>query len=233
MHSITNVINGDCLEGLTLMEDEIADLALIDAPYFDYKSNHRKDKSDVLSKGIIQQPQEEQIRTILECIRILKTNSAFFLFTNWENIYWMQQPLRTHLRNMIIWDKGNWTAGDLNGSFGNRYEIIFLGVKGKDWKYRGGRDNDIWRQDEKYMLNRPSGKARIHPTEKPVDLYRKCIEVACDEGALIIDPYGGSGSSAEAAVLTNRNIIVYEKDVVYYNKIMERLRNCRERLAQT
>jgi site-specific DNA-methyltransferase (adenine-specific) len=216
--SIATVFNKDCLEELFLMDDCCFDLALIDPPYFDYKTGHRKDKSDKLSQSIIQQSRTDQIAVVQECIRVLKPNSAFFLFTNWENIYWMQEPLQSFFRNMIVWDKGNWSAGDLKGSFGNRYEIAFLGVKGKDWTYRGGRDNDIW------SIAR-MGSVRIHSTEKPVELYKKCINVACDSGSLILDPYGGSGSSAEAALEMDCNIVVYEKDAEYCKRIENRLDN--------
>jgi len=130
------VLNEDCLEALTRMDNDIFDLALIDPPYFDYKTGHRKDKGGKLSQSLVQQSQEDQLRTIQECIRTLKQDRAFFLFTNWEQSWWMMQRFHTHLRNMIIWDKGNWSAGDLKGSFGNKYEVILLGVKGK-WEYKG------------------------------------------------------------------------------------------------
>jgi site-specific DNA-methyltransferase (adenine-specific) len=198
------------------MESEIFDLALIDPPYTDYHSNHRQDKSSKLSKGIIQQTKEEQVAVIRESIRCLKNDCAFFVFTNWENIHWIQKPFQSFFRNMIIWDKGNWTAGDLNGSFGNKYEVVFLGVKGKDWSYRGGRDNDIW------SIARP-GTNRVHPTEKSVELYTKCIQIATDPGAYILDPYCGSGASAVAAVQLGCNFFGYELDKYYWTKIQERL----------
>ncbi len=211
------IINGDCLAGLHSLDSDIFDLALIDPPYTDYHSNHRQDKKSKLSQGIIQQTREEQVEVVRESIRCLKNDCAFFLFTNWENIHWLQRPFASFFRNMIIWDKGNWTAGDLGGSFGNKYEVVFLGVKGKGWTYRGGRDNDIW------SIPRP-GTNRIHPTEKPVELYLKCIKVATDPGAYILDPYCGSFSSAVAAYNLKCNFFGYELDKDFYSKGMERLK---------
>ena len=141
--SIAQVFNTDCLEALTQMDDEIFDLVLQDPPYMEYATHHRKDKEGKLSQGILYQDRDDQIRVVQESIRVLKPNGAFFFFTNWENIWWIQKPLEGILRNMIVWDKGNWSAGDLKGSFGNQYEIIFLGTKGK-WKYKGKRESDIW-----------------------------------------------------------------------------------------
>lgn len=215
--SVATVLNADCLSSLQNMNDEeIFDLCLIDAPYFDYKTGHRKNKTGKLSQSLIQQPKDEQIQVVWECIKRLKQGHAFYYFTNWQEAWWFQESFHSFLRNEIIWDKGNWAAGDLFGSFGNRYEVAFLGTKGDGWKYRGGRDNDIWQIPR-------VGANRIHATEKPVDLYHKCIEVATDEEDFILDPYLGSGASAIAALETNRNILGYELDTEYYKGIMKRL----------
>ncbi len=214
--SYARVENKDCLEAIKQMDSGIFDLVLSDPPYMEYKTSHRKDKESKLSQPIIYQDQRDQVETIKECIRVLKMDRAFFLFTNWQNIWWMQQPNQSFLRNMIIWDKGNWSAGDLKGSFGNQYEVILLGCKGK-WEYRGRRESDIW------TIPR-MGTNRIHPTEKPVELYKKIIENSTDEGDLILDPYGGSGSSAIAALELNRNILVYELDTAFKEGIDRRIK---------
>ena len=211
------VYNQDCLEALVWMDSEIYDLALIDAPYFDYKTGRRKDKESKLSQSLVQQSQEDQLRIIQECIRTLKQDRAFYIFTNWEQSWWVMQRFHTHLRNMIIWDKGNWSAGDLKGSFGNQYEVILLGVKGK-WEYKGRREPDIWRIPR-------MGTDRIHSTEKPVALYRKIIENSTNEGDFILDPYGGSGASAITALELNRNILVYEIDPEYFTGILKRIKD--------
>ena len=129
------VIQGDCLEALKGMDDEVFDLVLLDAPYFNYKTGHRQDKDSKLSQSLVQQDRKDQLEVVTECIRTLKSSHAFFYFTNWQEAWWFQQRFHTFLRNKIIWDKGNWSAGHLEGSFGNRYEVIFLGAKGSGWKY--------------------------------------------------------------------------------------------------
>ncbi len=214
------VILGDCLEGLLAMDTGIADLVLIDAPYFDYKTSHRKDKEDKLSQSLVQQTKEDQLRVVQESIRVLKDGKSFWYFTNWQEAWWFQQRFHTFLRNEIIWDKGNWTAGDLKGSFGNKYEVIFLGTKGRGWNYKGGRIHDIW--GEGNSLPRV-GTNRIHATEKPIELYKKIMELTTNEGDFIIDPYSGSGASVIAALELNRSILAYEIDPEYYNRINRRI----------
>jgi len=199
--SLIQVNHGDSLEALLAMPEGIADLALIDPPYFDYKTGHRKDKEGKLIQSLVRQDRDSQLRTVQECIRVLKDNRAFFFFTNWQEAWWFQQRFQPVglLRNEIIWDKGNWTAGDLEGSLGNKYEVIFLGAKGR-WKVKDKRLHDIWEIPR-------VGTDRLHPTEKPVDLYVKIIELATEPGELVLDPYLGSGASMEAAIKTGRNFI--------------------------
>lgn len=210
------IINGDCLEGISQMDSNTFDLALIDPPYFDYKTGHRKEgKAHKFGQSMEQQSREDQLLVIQKCVNVLKPDSAFFVFTNWENIWWMQRPFEGIFRNMIVWDKGNWSAGDLKGSFGNQYEIIFLGSKGK-WEFKEKREADIW------LLPRVGGN-RIHATEKPIDLYRKIILNSTEPGAWILDPYLGSGASVIAALETGRNIVGYELDKYYHEKILERV----------
>jgi site-specific DNA-methyltransferase (adenine-specific) len=93
---------------------------------------------------------------------------------------------------------------------------VFLGTKGTGWNYNGARIHDIWEIPR-------MGTDRIHSTEKPVELYRRCIEIATQPGALIFDGYVGSGSSAEAAYLTGRNFLGYEVDQEYWERATKRI----------
>ena len=70
------IILGDCLEGLKQLEGEIFDLCLIDPPYFDYKTGHRKDKEGKLSQSLVQQSRADQLEVVRECIKHMKTGSA-------------------------------------------------------------------------------------------------------------------------------------------------------------
>lgn len=208
---------GDCLEYLTSLGDNTFDLCLLDPPYMDYRTKFRKDKKSKLSQSLVQQSREEQLETVTQCIRVLKGGKSFWFFTNWEEAWWFQQRFHTFLRNEIIWDKGNWTGGHLEGSLATNYEVIFLGVKDKGWKYKGERLRSIW------SIPRV-GTKRVHPTEKPVELYEKIIEIATDEGDFILDTYLGSGNSAIAAKKLNRNFVGIDIDRDYYLEASRRIK---------
>lgn len=74
-------------------------------------------------------------------------------------------------------------------------------------------------------FNIPSPKTRIHPTEKPLDLWEYLIKTYTNEGMTVLDNCSGSGVTAIAAINTNRNFICIEKDETYFNKSLIRLQN--------
>lgn len=64
-----------------------------------------------------------------------------------------------------------------------------------------------------------------HPTQKPVALFEYLIKTYTNENELILDNTAGSGTTAIAAINTNRKWICIEKDEDYANKAIERIRN--------
>ena len=66
-----------------------------------------------------------------------------------------------------------------------------------------------WRRDD-------SNIPRIHPTQKPVKLLRRLIEIFTDVGDVVIDPCAGSGSTLRACAETNRNGYGFEIDKKFY-----------------
>nr|MBP9070512.1 site-specific DNA-methyltransferase [Bacteroidia bacterium] len=70
------------------------------------------------------------------------------------------------------------------------------------------------------MLN--SGERKIHPTQKPTQLYKWLLENYTKEGDLILDTHLGSGSIAIACHQMKRKLIGYEIDADYYRKACKR-----------
>lgn len=117
----------------------------------------------------------------------------------------------------LVWAKN--ISGQVNhpGSrWGSSYEVCFFCRKGDRALLKQGGSNVL-----KYDVV-PSGK-KIHPTEKPVALLRQLIEASTVVGESVLDMFGGSGSTAEAAIQTGRNFIIIEKDPAYREGILERL----------
>lgn len=63
----------------------------------------------------------------------------------------------------------------------------------------------------------------LHPTQKPVGLFEYLIRTYTNEGDLVFDGFGGSGTTAIAAYRANRNFIVVEKEQKYFELSEKRL----------
>lgn len=70
-----------------------------------------------------------------------------------------------------------------------------------------------------------------HPCEKPIAMLEHIITASSREGALVLDSFGGSGSSVQAAINTNRNYLCIEKDDHYFQVMSDRIANHTKQLS--
>ena len=113
----------------------------------------------------------------------------------------------------IIWDKGNVTAGDLTGDYGNQCEVILFAHKGRHTiKHRW---SNLWAI--------PREKAGEHPTPKPVALMAKCIVNSTRPEEVVLDPFMGSGTTGVAAVTNGRKFIGVEIEQKYFDIACRRI----------
>ena len=114
---LNQIIEGDCLEVMRDIPDKSVDLVVTDPPYLiEYKTNHRKDKNHDFCSTIQNDNNPELIKDyIAECYRIMKDNTAIYMFCSFDKVDFFKQELEKHftIKNMIVWVKNNHTAGDL------------------------------------------------------------------------------------------------------------------------
>ena len=215
------IYNDDCLNVMRSIDKDSIDLIVTDPPYLiNYKTNYRKNKEDDFCKPIKGDDDYKLIENyIKECYRILKNNSAMYIFCNGDRVDYFKQNLEKagfKIKNMIIWVKNNWTAGDLKAQFGKQYEIIFLVNKGRK-KFNGKRITDVWNFD------RVAGKKQLHQNQKPVELLEQCILKHSNEDDIVFDGFMGVGSVGVACKNTNRRFVGVELEERYFNIAKERI----------
>jgi len=217
---IQELIHGDCLEYMANMKDESIDLIVSDPPYLqNYKTGRRKDKLHKFCTTIDGDDDPKLIIDyIMECYRILKNDAAIYMFCSTTKIDFFKQEMEKHftVRNIITWDKGTHSAGDLVHAFGKRCEFIILANKGQS-KIQGKRIQDLWR------FNRVVGKEQLHQNQKPLDLIKQCVLKHSNEGDIVFDGFAGSATTAIAARNMGRQYICIEKDKEYYEVAKKRL----------
>ena len=72
--------------------------------------------------------------------------------------------------------------------------------------------------------------SRMHPTQKPVELFEYLIKTYTKENDIVLDNCSGSGTTGIACINTNRNYILIEKDETYYNLAKQRIENHKNNL---
>ena len=215
------IYNEDCLEGMQKLPDSSIDLIVTDPPYLiSYKTNYRKNKAHDFCSEILNDDNEKLIVDYMnECFRIMKPNTAMYMFCSSKTMDFFKQCAEDSgfkVKNIIIWVKNNWTAGDLTAQFGQQYEPILLLNKGR-CAFNGERLTDVW------SFPRVAGKKQVHQNQKPIELIEQCIVKHSIEGAVIFDGFLGSGTTAIAAVNTKRHYIGFELDPKYFDIACQRL----------
>ena len=189
----------DCVEYLKKCENNQFDLAIVDPPYGIFKKN--RGGAGKLKKRILNQ-QEEKVK-------------------KWDKKpskeYW-QQLFRVS-KNQIIWG-GNYF--DLPPTRG-----IICWDKMQPWKNFSQIEYAWTSFDMPAQLFKYDNKRnkKIHPTQKPVQLYKWLLKTYAKPGDNIIDTHLGSGSIAIACHDYNYNLVGCENDKTHYKNLMNRYNN--------
>ena len=115
----------------------------------------------------------------------------------------------------VIWAKNTFTLG--RSDYQRQYEPILYGWKqGADHYWCGDRDQgDVW------FFDKPT-RNDLHPTMKPVALVERAIRNSSKNRDIVLDPFGGSGTTLIAAERTGRRACLIELDPKYADVIVQR-----------
>ena len=211
----------NCIDGMRDIPDNFVDLIVTDPPYLvNYHTNRRKDKTHDFCTPIQNDDNPQLVADyIKECYRIMKPNTAMYMFCSDEKIDFFKQELEKYfeLKNIIIWVKNNHTAGDLDAAFGKRSEFIILVNKGRSL-FNGERIDNIW------FFDKVSGKDQIHQNQKPLPLIKQCIEKHSKKNDIVFDGFMGSGTTAFGCIELERRFLGFELDEFYCNQSNETIK---------
>lgn len=119
-----------------------------------------------------------------------------------------------HCSTTVVWNKDQFTLG--RGKYQNKYEPCWFG-----WNKTGSAFIDDRKLTNVWDFPRPK-KSDLHPTMKPVELVENAIGHASNIGGLVMDLFGGSGTTAIACEKTSRNCRLMELDSKYCDVIIQR-----------
>ena len=108
-----------------------------------------------------------------------------------------------------------------------------LWVSGLEFCVYGRKANATHNEKcKKALWENPSGRSKIHPTQKPIKLFERLIRASSSTGGVVFDPYIGSGTTAVAAVNTGRKFIGIEKEEKYCEIAKQRIIEAEEKMKE-
>jgi site-specific DNA-methyltransferase (adenine-specific)/modification methylase len=223
--------NGDAFELIKKLPDNSVDFILTDPPYnlspystgnikFDWREDINNDLA-TWDKDFSPAMLKE------EFLRVLKPTGNIFAFCSynlmgeWHSTF---DPVFNTFQ-FFVWHKTNPVPKFRKAGFLNSCELIVcMWNKGHTWNF--GKQNEMHNFFESSICMGPERlKDPKHPTQKPVKLLKHLLNIASNEGDVILDPFMGVASTAIACLETNRNFIGFELQKEYFEAGQKRVKN--------
>lgn len=204
-----------------VLDGEQADMVFTDPPYNVNYANSARDKmrgkdrailNDNLGDGFYDFLLAALTPTIAHC------RGGVYVAMSSGELDVLQAAFRAaggHWSTFIIWAKNTFTLG--RADYQRQYEPILYGwPEGAQRHWCGDRDQgDVWN------IKKPQ-KNDLHPTMKPVELVERAIRNSSRPGNVVLDPFGGSGTTLIAAEKSGRLARLIELDPKYVDVIVRR-----------
>jgi DNA modification methylase len=202
-----------------LLGPENIDLLLTDPPY---NVGYVGKTSDALDIANDDMPDDDYLAfltaTLGPSATALKPGASFYIWhadTFGHIVRQACADVGLPLRQVLIWVKSCFALGRQDYHW--QHEPCLYGWKpGQGHTWFGGRA-----QSTTLTFDKPARNGE-HPTMKPVALFQQLLENSCPKGGLVLDPFGGSGTTLIAAQVTGRVAHLVELDPGYCDVIVSR-----------
>jgi len=215
------VLCGDALSAESLdrvMQGRSAAMVFSDFPYnVNYQQKSNRNPSRPIANDNLGAQFEEFLHAA--CGEILRvTEGAVYLCMSSSELHTLHRAFTAaggHWSTFVIWSKDRFTVG--RSDYQRQYEPILYGWKEDHSHFWCGARNqgDVW------FVPKPRINS-LHPTMKPVSLIERAIRNSSRRGDIVLDPFGGSGSTLIACAKTAREARLVELEPKYVDVIVER-----------
>jgi len=198
-----------------------ANMVFTDPPYNVDYANTATDKQRGTYRPILNDNLGEGFQAFLEAAlapMLAHCSGAVYIAMSSSELDTLQAAFRAaggKWSTFIIWAKNTFTLG--RSDYQRQYEPILYGwPDGARRHWCGDRDQgDVW------QIKKPA-KNDLHPTMKPVELVERAIRNSSRPGNVVLDPFGGSGTTLIAAEKSGRVAWLIELDPKYCDVIVRR-----------
>ena len=209
----------ECFE--QLLQGEQVDMVFTDPPYNVNYANTAKDKMRGTNRAILNDNLGDGFYDFLLAVltpTIANCRGGIYVAMSSSELDVLQSAFREaggKWSTFVIWAKNTFTLG--RSDYQRQYEPILYGwPEGATRHWCGDRDqSDVW------QIKKPH-KNDLHPTMKPVELVERAIRNSSRPGNVVLDPFGGSGTTLIAAEKSGRLARLIELDPKYVDVIVRR-----------
>lgn len=231
-------------EVLRLMNGEKADMVFTDPPYGVSIGDKNKMLNSVQKAGRCTENIANDnistselynilVKAMINCRENCKDTAVYFVTSPQGGelglMMMMMKDAGLPVRHMIIWEKNSATFSLGRLDYDYQHEPIFYTWTKSHNNYRNGEyRTTIWKYDK-------PRKCDLHPTMKPVALVANCLKDGSKENDIVLDMFGGSGTTLIAAEQLNRRARLMELDPHYCDVIVkrwEKLTGCKAELQR-
>lgn len=204
-----------------VLHGALADMVFTDPPYNVDYGNAAKDKMRGNKRTIMNDNLGEGFEKFLydACVNMLTVcKGALYVCMSSSELHSLQKAFTEaggRWSTFVIWAKNTFTLG--RADYQRQYEPILYGWKqGTDHYWCGARDQgDVW------FVNKPV-RNELHPTMKPVELVERAVNNSSKSRDIVLDCFGGSGTTLIACEKLNRQCRMIELDPKYVDVIVKR-----------
>jgi DNA modification methylase len=204
-----------------VLDGQLADMTFTDPPYNVAYGSSGKDKLRGNQRKILNDDLGAGFAAFLydACVNILTvTKGACYVCMSSSELHTLQRAFAAaggKWSTFVIWAKHTFTLG--HADYQRQYEPILYGwPAGHDRYWCGARDQgDVW------FVDKPA-RNDLHPTMKPVALVERAIRNSSKTRDIVLDPFGGSGSTLIACAKAGRQARLVELDPRYCDVIVRR-----------
>lgn len=217
MQDIKNLIdihNGDCIPYMEGMKAKSVDLLLTDIPYNEV--NRKSNGLRNLDKKDADGAEFDLNKALEQFMRV--TKGSIYVFCGIEQVSIIKKTFREHglSTRLVVWEKSNPSPMNGNAIWLSSVECCVYG------KFPKATFNEHCKSS---VLKFPCGRSKVHPTQKPLPLFKRIVEVSSNEGDIVFDPFMGSGTSGVAALQLGRKFIGCEANEEYFKICENRIEN--------
>lgn len=202
-----NIYNDDAFNAIKNIQTNSVDMILTDIPYGEV--NRKSGGLRNLDKGIADDFDNTKLNELIDEFNRVCTGN-FYVFCGTEQISDIIKRFKYHGLTTRL---GNWNKTNPSPMNGDK-----MWLSGLEFCVYARKSKSTHNEHcKKATWDAPTGRNKLHTTQKPLALFERLIKASSNEGDTVLDPFMGSGTTGVACGNLGRNFIGIELDTTYYD----------------